>query len=136
MQRNLLNLVSFLVVSITLLTVTPVIQFIFADKVLNEYFSGSFNMYSILEWLFCITILFCFGLTLSIFVKSNSLLWWVISLGATYSIFLAIFSRTYFPEPTSFATYFWVYGLYFTPIIGSILGFKFYKVAFRPKVGT
>ena len=134
MRNTLILLFTFIVV----LFAVPILRYYLFDSIFmgRTIVSSSewLDALSLFKWLFYLLLFAGFGFILSIAINSTRRWLWVVSLGILYSVFLFAFSRQYFSQGSSLASYFWVYGFYAMPTLGASIGYLLHSVYSRNRI--
>ena len=62
------------------------------------------------------------GIVVGILVRSTSPFWWALACGIVTALAEFALTKHFFYATTPASTYFWAYGVYFMPILGSAMG--------------
>lgn len=100
-------------------------QWVSNEYVIDKTFHISFNWIywsSVIFWLYHIIFFFFLGFLLTAFTSNKKPLLFALAFGITYSVMRYSWSSFMFTESADAWTYFWSYGEYVMPLIGSMLG--------------
>jgi hypothetical protein len=76
----------------------------------------------LISWLFLLLLFLALGVAITWFVRSTRVLVWAGALGAVFSVLQMVLSHHGFAEHAGFYAYFWAYGRYLIPPVGSLVG--------------
>jgi hypothetical protein len=91
------------------------------DRTFSEPFIWFDSGHAIL-WCFELLFFFLFGLLVAGLFRSNRPHQWALAFGAICGAFHFLSSRDHFTQEASWSFHLWVYGVYFMPALGALLG--------------
>ena len=83
---------------------------------------GWIDWMSVINWGCYLVFFIMLGFVLSATLSQTRITPWSISFGIVYSVITLYFSVSYFSGETEWWVYFWAYGFYIVPPIGSYIG--------------